>query len=111
MSRPAPTAEFPIEDLDVEVLIESGLSTPEEGFDGFSCWRLERPDDPRRPCVVRGEQLAVDNQALARQTCEVGQQRSGWLLAPVGEEVRDHHKARLDRPARKVPHCPAQQVR
>ena len=60
----APTAELPVEDLDVEPVIESRL--PEEGVDRGSCWRLERQNDADRPCLFGREQLAVDDQALAR---------------------------------------------
>jgi hypothetical protein len=36
----APTAELPVEDPHIEMLIESDLSVPEESANGVWCWRL-----------------------------------------------------------------------
>lgn len=50
--RSAPAAELPVEDLDVEVLVQPGSSTGEKGLDRCSRWRLERKrDSDRRPVV------------------------------------------------------------
>jgi len=104
-----PSAELPVEDLDVEALAHSSLSAFEEGGNGFSRRRSERANDSGWRCLVGCERLTVDDQALARQSREVGRRHGRCMLARLGPGMRDHKEARVDCILWELPRGPVKQ--